>query len=70
MQGHLVEAIKIARDGVNTADPDADLWIYLCRLDAQNHNFEAAKDACDQALRIAPSNQTARELRTRLDGVN
>ena len=70
MQGHLVEAIKIARDGVNTADPDADLWIYLCRLEAQNHNFEAAKDACDQALRIAPSNQTARELRTRLDGVN
>lgn len=70
MQGRLAEAITIARDGANKADPDPDLWIYLCRLEAQNRNFEAAKDACNQALRIAPGNQAARELRTRLDGVN
>ena len=67
MQGRPDEAITIAQNGVNVADPDADLWIYLCRLEAQHQNFEAAKTACDEALKIAPGHVTAEELRARLN---
>jgi|GEM_PF-4401636 len=66
MQGRPAEAIAIAQNGVATADPDPDLWVYLCRLQAQRQNFAAAIAACDEALKIAPGHGTARELRERL----
>jgi tetratricopeptide (TPR) repeat protein len=67
MQGRPDEAITIAQNGVNMTDPDADLWIYLCRLEAQRQNFKAAKAACDEALKITPGHATAEELRARLN---
>ena len=66
MQGRLSEALAVARTGMLTADPNPDLAVYICRLEAESGQFAAARAACDAALAMAPGHVQAAQVKAAL----